>query len=242
MSVAELKLNADLGEHEPPARTRALMRLIDLANVACGGHAGTAASMKRAVRLAIEHRVAVGAHPGLAADFGRGVAEISEEQFKVLVIEQTGALAAVAEGLDAALHHVKLHGALYHAVERSEALARCYVDLVRSRYGGLKVVALAGGRVVDLCRDSGVETLPEAFAERGYCEDGTLVPRGQPGDLIVDPRAVAERVRMLSEVGCVAANSGRLVRVAAQTICVHSDTPNATRIARAAREVLGARA
>ena len=236
-----MKLNADIGEHEPPARTRALMRLIDLANIACGGHAGDAATMERAVRLAIEFRVSIGAHPGLPADFGRGVAEIGGKELEALVSEQVSALADISRRRGAALYHLKLHGALYHAAERSESLAEHYVDLVRSRFAGLKIVALAGGRVISRCRELGVPAIPEAFAERGYREDGTLIPRGQPGDLVTDPRIAAERVRTLSEDGCIAVESGRIVPIDAQTICVHSDTPNAVRIARAAREALGSR-
>lgn len=236
-----MKLNADLGEHEPPARTRALMRLIDLANIACGGHAGTTATMDRAVHLAIENRVAIGAHPGLAAEFGRGVAGITRKELEELIVDQVGALTDVAVRAGATLNHIKLHGALYHAVERSEALARGYADLVRSQYSALKIVAFAGGRVIDLCRELGLWAIPEAFAERGYCEDGSLVPRGQPGDLIADPHIVAGRVRALSEGRCIAAEEGGTIRIFAETVCVHSDTPNAVRIARAAREVLGPR-
>ncbi len=237
-----MKLNADLGENEPPARTAALMSLIDLANIACGGHAGTEETMERAVRLALENRVGIGAHPGWAADFGRGAAKIDTPELGVLLDAQIHALERVAGRLGGSLSHVKLHGALYHAVERSEELARGYVDLVRARYAGLKIVALAGGRLIALCRERGVEAMPEAFVERGYREDGGLIPRGEPGDLIFEPGIVAERVRSLAENGCLRAVSGAVVRIDATTVCVHSDTPNAVRIARAAREVLGPRA
>lgn len=210
-----MKLNADLGEHEPPARTRALLRVVDLANIACGGHAGTAATMRRAVALARDLGVAIGAHPGLAAEFGRGATNITPRALERLVIEQSATLAALAP-----LHHIKLHGALYHATERSPRLARRYVDVVREHFPGVRIIALAGGRVVRL---AGELALAEVFAERGYRPDGTLVPRGEPGDLITDVREVVRRLPSLQ----------------GDTVCIHADSPNALRIARAVRGALG---
>lgn len=210
-------LNADLGEGEPEERTAALMRLIDLANVACGGHAGNRESMERCARLAAEHGVKLGAHPGLAADFGRGRADIDASALRALVQEQTSTLAAVAP-----LHHIKLHGALYHAVESSEALAHAYVDTVREVFPGLAIVAFAGGRVLPAARKLGMQALAEVFAERGYREDGSLIPRGEPGALIDDPAEVVARLPSLR----------------GDTICVHSDSPNALAIARAVRAAL----
>lgn len=148
-SVAtRMLLNADLGEGEPVARTRALMRLIDLANIACGGHAGSVTSMERTVRLAREHSVAIGAHPGVAADFGRGALALDGDRLEALLLQQISALAAVCKACGAKLHHVKLHGALYHAVENSEDLARRYVAFVRAWFPRLVLVGFAGGRVV----------------------------------------------------------------------------------------------
>jgi UPF0271 protein len=233
-----MKLNADLGESEPAARTRALMRLIDMANIACGVHAGSPAIMERCVKLALEHRVEIGAHPGLSEKFGRGVAEISPSELERLIVGQVSALAAIA---GAKLRHIKLHGALYHAVENSAPLARRYVDTVQKNFPRCAIVTLAGGRVATRCAKLGAKFLPEAFAERGYLDDGTLVPRGKPGDVIADPRIVAMRVRELLETGSVTAISGHAVSIGAATICVHSDTPDAVRIARAARSVLGPR-
>jgi UPF0271 protein len=220
-----MKLNADLGENEPPARTRALMELIDFANIACGGHAGTPATMEFCVKLALEHGDAIGAHPGLAADFGRGVAKLSPGELETLIVEQMDSLMLVAARHGAVLHHIKLHGALYHATEHSHELALHYVETVRRKFPEQKIVALADGNVIALCRELGVEALSEAFAERGYRADGSLIPRGEPGDLITNPREVAARIPSLR----------------GDTICVHSDTPNAVEIARAAREVLGPR-
>lgn len=209
-----MKLNADLGENESPSRTRALMRVIDLANVACGGHAGTPRTMERCGRLAREFGVALGAHPGFAAEFGRGAADVSADDLEELVVTQIQALIAIS----GPLHHVKLHGALYHATEKSAALARRYVATVRRHFPGLRIVALAGGRVLRLAGEDG---LAEVFAERGYRADGTLIPRGEPGDLLHDPQEVVRRLPALR----------------GDTICIHADSPNAVKIVRAVRRV-----
>jgi UPF0271 protein len=233
-----MKLNADLGEHEPPARTRALMRLIDLANIACGVHAGSPVTMERCVKLAIDHGVQVGAHPGVAGNFGRGAVEISAAELEEAIVAQASALKAIA---GARMRHIKLHGSLYHAVEKSASLARRYVETVRTHFPCCAIVAFAGGRVIECCGELGVECLGEAFAERGYLDDGMLVPRGQAGDVITSPAAVAARTCELLREGCVTAVSGLSVHVGAGTICVHSDNPNAVRIARTVRAVLGPR-
>jgi UPF0271 protein len=214
-----MRLNADLGEHEPASRTRALMGLVDMANIACGGHAGSIVTMTRAVRLALAGGVKIGAHPGMAADFGRGEAEISPAELAMLVLQQTAALASIVAREGARLHHIKLHGALYHATEKSPTLARAYIQTVEEFFPKLKIVALAGGCVAKL---AGSRAMAEVFAERGYRSDGTLVPRGEPGALISNPREVMERLSALR----------------GDTICVHADSPNALRIARAVRSAL----
>jgi UPF0271 protein len=214
-----MMLNADLGEHEPVSRTRALMGLVDMANIACGGHAGSIVTMTRAVRLALACGVKIGAHPGTAAEFGRGEADVSPEELALLVLQQTAALASIAAKDGARLHHIKLHGALYHATEKSPALAGAYIQTIEEFFPMLRVVALAGGRVAKL---AGRRAMTEVFAERGYRPDGTLVPRGEAGAIISDPREVLERLPSLR----------------GDTICIHADSPNALRIARAVRAAL----
>jgi len=220
-----MKLNADLGEGEPPARTRALLRLVDLANIACGGHAGTAASMYLTIERAVEEGVKVGAHPGLAADFGRGAGEVTPEALALLLVQQVGGFAAMCRVTGARMHHVKLHGALYHAVEASPVLARVYAETVGGIFPRTAIVAFAGGRVIAAAKAAGVRVLAEVFADRGTRADGSLIPRGEPGDLIADPREVIRRLPALR----------------GDTICVHADSPSAVRIARAVRAALGNR-
>ncbi len=234
-----LVLNADLGEGEPLARTRALMDLVGAANIACGGHAGTVSTMNRSVSLALEAGVRIGAHPGLSTLFGRAPQEVEASELELIVLQQVGALAEVAKRHGTAVDHVKLHGSLYHASEVSVPMARCYVSMVSEYFPGLAVIARAGGLVVREADRAGVEAWGEVFAERGYLDDGRLIPRGEPGDLITDPAAVAARVRDFVTSKRMTAFSGALApEFAVRTLCVHADSPNAVAIARAVTKVL----
>lgn len=234
----KLDLNCDLGEGEPPARTRALMRQVTSVNVACGGHAGDAATMERCVLLAKELGVRVGAHPGVAGSFGRGEFRLSPGQLQTLLLHQVGALHRLAEVHRVRLHHVKLHGSLYHAVEQDAALGRCYVETAARWFRGLPIYALAGGRVVALGQKLGVPVWAEAFADRAYRDDGTLVSRGEPGAILTDPKLVAARIRSLRDHGCWTSVSGAPLKLKPRTLCVHGDTPHALALARAARRTL----
>lgn len=231
MKPALLDLNCDLGEGEPLARTRMLMSWITSANVACGGHAGSVATMKACVRLAREHRVRLGAHPGpwSRGDFGRANVVISPDELELLLLQQVGALHRLARIHRVPLHHVKLHGALYHAAETHPSLARRYVSALRRWWPGTVVFGRADGMVVRAARRAGVEAWPEAFADRGYRDDGTLIPRDQPGALLATAEAVTMRARSLAESGCVQAASGRRLLLRPRTVCVHGDAPNAPR-------------
>jgi len=239
-NMKDLDLNCDLGEGEPLARTRALMRWITSANVACGGHAGDLASMTACVRLARQFGVRLGAHPGVAsrADFGRGTAKVTPDELELLLLHQVGALERLARAGGVRLHHVKLHGALYHASEADPSLGKRYVQTVARWWPGVKVYVRAGGRVAELARRARVTAWHEAYADRGYRDDGTLVPRGEPGALLTDVSDVFERVRMLAADGAVQALSGKRLRLCPQTLCIHSDTPGAARLARVVAQVL----
>jgi UPF0271 protein len=234
-----IDLNCDLGESEPRARTAALMRWISSANIACGGHAGNDASMRQCVRLAMRHHVHIGAHPGLPSAFGRGEARITIEQFEVLIIGQISRLHHWVTAAHTILHHVKLHGSLYHATEDDERLASCYIDIVARRWPGIKIYARAGGLVVALARARGIEAWDELFADRGYRDDGALVPRDQPGAVLTNDSQVRSRVYAAKVRGMVVAQSGRRLRLPLRTLCLHADTPGAEHLARLARLTLG---
>lgn len=236
----QLDLNCDLGEGEPPARTRALMGRVTSVNVACGVHAGDAATMERCVRLAKASGVRLGAHPGLAGAFGRGEVRLTPAGLRQLLVAQVGSLRCLAEKHGVRLHHVKLHGALYHAVEREPGLARGYLATMDACFAGLAIYTLAGGRVAALGRRRGLPVWEEAFLDRGYRDDGSLVPRAEEGALLTTPRQVRERLRNLVGRGGWTTVSGGWLRLAPRTLCVHGDTPGALRLLRTVRRELTA--
>ena len=241
--LVKLDLNCDLGEGEPLVRTRALMRWVTSANVACGGHGGDLRTMEACVRLSRQHGVRLGAHPGpwSRGDFGRGPVRFAPDEFALLMLHQVGALERVAQANGVRLHHIKLHGALYHASEENEALAQRYVAAVRQFWPQAKIYARAGGRVARVARRAGLGVWEEAFADRSYREDGTLVPRTEPNALLTQTDQVVERVRRLLDDGEIIAASGKHIALRPQTLCIHSDTPHAARLAHAVSKTLGAR-
>ncbi|HVY68293.1 MAG TPA: 5-oxoprolinase subunit PxpA [Verrucomicrobiae bacterium] len=236
----KLDLNCDLGEGETASRTRALMRWITSANVACGGHAGDVASMTRCCELAWKFDVRLGAHPGPwdRASFGRAEIRLTAKELETLLLQQVGALERVARAHQLELHHIKLHGALYHAVERDAALARSYLRAVGKWWPGVRVYALAGGAVMRAASKSGVEVWGEIFADRSYRDDGSLVPRGQPGAVFEKVEAMIGRMKGFARTGTIPSVSGKPLRLSGRTLCVHSDTPSAVALAgRLAREL-----
>jgi UPF0271 protein len=230
-----LIINADLAEDEPHALTKALMGLIDAANICCGVHAGSAAKTALALALARDAGVQVGAHPGMAAGGGRAGGVPAPAEFAELLERQVGSFRALAARAGVAVGHVKLHGTLYRAVEADAALAQVLLEFLANKAGDLEVFALAGGRFAPIARAAGVAVLEEAFAERGYLAGGRLVPRGQPGAVIVDPAAVVGRLAQWRASGLMPAIGGTSFPLTAETLCVHADNPQALEILRALR-------
>ncbi len=223
--MTAVDLNADVGEGYPD--DAALFELVTSANVACGGHAGDAASMDAAVRDAVRCGVAIGAHPSYPdrAGFGRASMTRSLDEIYADVRAQTRALAAVAAGRGARLHHVKPHGALYNVSARDEGVAGAIARAVYDVDPGLALYGLAGSVSIAAARAAGLRAVEEAFPDRAYAPDGTLLPRSEPGALIDDPD-VAERQAL------------SLVELGAQSLCVHGDGPHALEFARRIRAAL----
>ncbi len=241
MSGATIDLNCDLGED--PARRADDARLLDIvtsANIACGGHAGDESSMRETVRLAADRGVAVGAHPGYpdSARFGRVELAMTDAEIEDFVGAQVGRLAAIAAEFGVRVVHVKPHGALYHAAMNSEGVARSVATGSAPVAPGAHLVGLAGARAIVRWRAMGLPTLREAFADRRYEPDGSLRSRSLDRALITEPdEAAAQAVAIATGAGVTAADGTRL-EIDAQTICVHSDTPDAIAIARAVRAAL----
>lgn len=231
-------INCDLGEGEPVARTRSLMRWVTSANVACGGHAGDVRSMERCALLSVQHGVRLGAHPGLESGFGRESVSVSVSEFETLLVQQVGALQAVARACRARLHHVKLHGSLYHEVERDASLRTAYLESIARWFPGLKVFTLAGGAVAAEAPRFGVTVWEEGFLDRGYRADGTLVPRGEAQALLTDMRGRRERLERLRDGGGLLSVEGNPLAVRPRTLCVHGDSGDSTVLVRMARRIL----
>ncbi|MBO3088349.1 LamB/YcsF family protein [Cellulomonas dongxiuzhuiae] len=244
-----IDLNADLGEGEGPWRLEppadaALLDLVSSANVATGYHGGDAATMALTCAGAVARGVAVGAHPSYddREGFGRRRFDVPPAVLRAQVAYQVGALLAVATSVGARVTHVKPHGALYNAVVHDEDQAQAVVDAVAATDPTLTLLGLPGSRVLALARAAGLRVMTEAFVDRGYAPDGTLVPRGRPGALVVDPDEAARRAVRIAVEGVVVAVDGSVVELTPGSLCVHSDTPGAVGIARAVRAALAAAA
>lgn len=233
-----IDLNCDMGEGA--GEDEGIVPLVSSINVACGFHAGDPATIRATIRLAARHGVAVGAHPSYPdrAGFGRAPMARSPEEVRDDVVYQVAAVRAFCAAEGVPLVHVKPHGALYNTAAQDPALAAAICEAVRQVDPGLVIVCLAGSPMAGVVRSLGMRCAEEAFADRGYTPDGTLVPRGRPGALVDDPGAVAKRVAAMARERRVISVAGTPVAVAADTICLHGDTPGAAALAAAIRERL----
>jgi UPF0271 protein len=236
-AAMQVDLNIDVGEGA--GHDAALMSLVSSANIACGGHAGDDDTMRTTVALARRHGVAIGAHPGHRdrVHAGRRPLPISPAAAADLVLGQIERLAAVAGG---GLHHVKLHGALYHQAEEDAALATAVAAALGRAHPRLAVYALAGGRFAAAARACGLAVADEAFLDRQYADTGALVPRDKPGALVTEPAAAAARAVELVRTGRVRAAGGRDLAIRADTLCIHGDGPSPLALAHAVRQSLAA--
>jgi len=234
-----MDINCDLGEGESLAKTSSLMRWITSANIACGGHAGDLLSIRRCLRLCREFGVRPGAHPGYfdREGFGRAEIPIAPEELELLLAQQIGAFLLAARAEKAPLTHVKLHGALYHAVEKSVPLARAYVAFVKAHLPGAQIYAVPGGHVASQAARLEVKALGEIFADRAYLSSGRLVPRSCDGAVVHGLAAIRRRMEVFRDSGWLPAQDGSALHLSAGTVCVHADSPDSPRIARALAEV-----
>lgn len=232
-----IDLNADVGEGMDDS---ALMPFLTSANVACGLHAGSPAVMDRTVALAHARGVRVGAHPGYAdrESFGRTDVQLPDQEVRALLLYQVAALDGIARARGVRLTHVKAHGALYNRAAKDARLARLVAEAVRDFDPRLRLVGLAGSLQIDAARAAGLRAAGEAFADRRYMPDGSLMPRSQPGAVLHDPADAARQALRIARDGEVLASDGSRLRLEAQTLCLHGDTEGAASIARAVREAL----
>ena len=238
-----IDLNSDLGESLGAWKMgddAAMLDIVTSANVACGFHAGDAAGILATLRAAAARGVAVGAHVGYRdlAGFGRRNMDVASADLVADVIYQIGALQGLARAAGTTVRYVKPHGALYNTIAHDERQARDVITAIRAADPSLVLVALAGSALVGWARAEGLTVVAEAFADRAYTAQGTLVSRREPGAVLHDAQAVARRMVRLVREGVVEAIDGRVTRVEADSICVHGDSPGAVQMARAVREAL----
>jgi len=234
----QIDLNADLGEGCD--NDEALLKLVSSANIACGWHAGDANTMRQCVRWALDNGVAIGAHPSFPdrENFGRSEMHLPPEEIVAGVLYQVGALAAIVKAEGGRLAHVKAHGALYNQAVKEPALAEALCEAVRRFDPGLRFFGLAGSGMIGAAQRAGLMPVEEVFADRGYMPDGSLVPRSRPGALIEDEAQSLAQTLSLVRDHRVTAIDGSVVKVNAQTVCLHGDGAHALAFARRIRERL----
>jgi UPF0271 protein len=240
-----IDLNADVGEGFGPwpmGDDEGLIPVVSSVNVACGFHAGDPVVIARTIGVALRAGVAVGAHPGYPdlAGFGRREMELSADELETALVYQIGAVEALARAAGTELRHVKPHGALYNRAARDPETAVIVARAVRAVSADLVLVGLTGSASLDAGRAAGLGVAAEAFADRAYEPNGSLRSRRLDGALIGDPAAAAARAVRLVVDGEVEATDGSLLRLDADTLCIHGDTPGAAVIARAVRAALQA--
>ncbi|MBK0111506.1 MULTISPECIES: LamB/YcsF family protein [unclassified Delftia] len=237
----KIDLNSDLGESLGGWRMgddAAMLDIVSSANVACGFHAGDPAGILETLKAARERGAMVGAHvsyPDLVG-FGRRNMDVASADLVAGVIYQIGALQGLARVAGTEVRYVKPHGALYNTIAHDRRQATDVITAMRAIDPSLVLVALAGSPLIDWARDAGLTVVAEAFADRGYTPEGTLVSRRDPGAVLHDVDQISARMLSLVRDGVVEAVDGSLVRIAADSICVHGDSPGAVAIARHLRE------
>ena len=243
--MMRIDLNSDLGEGFGPWRMgddAAMLDIVTSANVAAGGHASDPETMFAALQTAASRGVVVGAHPGYAdrEGFGRRVIPMSPAEIGRMVVAQTGALAALAQLAGTEVRYVKPHGALGNLAAADAQVADAIAAAVGALSPRLAILAISGTALEQAARGRGIAVFSEIFADRAYLPNGQLVPRSREGAVLHDPAAIADRLLAFLDSGLMPVIDGAPVRLAAQSICVHSDTPGAVAIARDLRERLTA--
>ncbi|MFG2832254.1 LamB/YcsF family protein [Streptomyces sp. NPDC048434] len=240
-----IDLNADLGEgfgRWQLTDDEALLSVVTSANVACGFHAGDPATMRRVCELAAERGVVIGAQVSYRdlAGFGRRTMEVPPDELSAEITYQIGALEIFARAAGARVGYVKPHGALYNRCVHDGEQAGAVIDGILAAGGGLPVLGLPGSRLHEAARRAGLPVVGEAFADRAYTDEGTLVPRREPDAVIHDADAVVKRALGMARDHTVTSRDGRRIGITARSLCLHGDTPGAADLARRVRSELAA--
>lgn len=243
--MSTIDLNSDLGESFGPwpmGDDAAMLDVVTSANIACGFHAGDPAGILRSLKAAAERGVTVGAHIGYRdlVGFGRRNMEATDAELTADAIYQIGALQGLAQAADTRVAYVKPHGALYNTIAHDARQAAAVIAAIKAVDATLPLMVLTNAPVVRQAREAGLTVICEAFADRNYMPDGTLVSRTRQDAVLHDPALIAQRMLRLVREGRITAIDGSEIELDAQSICVHGDTPAAVNIARQLRQDLSA--
>jgi 5-oxoprolinase (ATP-hydrolysing) subunit A len=228
-----IDLNCDMGEG--CGNDAELMSYVSSTNIACGFHAGDTALMRKTVELAINKGVAIGGHPSFrdSANFGRKEMKISREEIFDIVFYQILNLKGICEDFGTKLHHVKPHGALYNQAAKDAEIAAAIAEAVKQLDENLILYGLSGSCLISEAEKIGLQTASEVFADRTYQPDGSLTPRSDPNALIHKVETSLAQVMQMIDTQTVTATNGEIVKLKAETICIHGDGENAVEFAKA---------
>ncbi|MUZ71557.1 5-oxoprolinase subunit PxpA [Agrobacterium vitis] len=238
--MVAIDLNSDLGESYGAwsmGDDSAMLAVVSSANIACGFHAGDPSGIWKTVKAAAENGVSIGAHVSYPdrVGFGRRDMDVTSEELIADVIYQIGALKGMAAAAGARVTYVKPHGALYNRIANDARQGQAVIDAIKAIDTSLVLMGLAGAPILDLARTSGLSVVAEAFADRAYTPLGQLVSRREAGAVLQDAEKIASRMVQLARQGTLEAIDGSVIKVEAQSICVHGDSPGAVAIAQEIR-------
>lgn len=238
--MKSIDLNSDLGESFGPwkmGEDSEMLSIVTSANVACGFHAGDPAGILRTLEAAKKNNVRVGAHIGYRdlVGFGRRNMDPTDSELTGDAIYQIGALMGLAKAAGTKVVYVKPHGALYNTIAHDMRQAKAVINAIKAVEPSLVLMALAGSDIIPFAREAGLVVVAEAFADRAYKSDGTLLSRREKGAVLSDPAVVAERMVKFVETGKITAIDGKEITLDAQSICLHGDSPSAVLMAKAVK-------
>jgi UPF0271 protein len=230
--VMSIDLNCDLGEGMP--NDEDLMPFISSANVACGFHAGDTGTMQKTIELCLKYNVAIGAHPGFddKKNFGRVSMNLPDEALQELIQNQLHAIGRICKSMNATLHHVKPHGALYNMAAKDACISQIIATAVFDFDSSLIYYGLSGSNMVKEAARAGLRTAHEVFADRTYQSDGSLTTRGEKNALIANEEDMLNQVMQMISEKSVTSLDGSKVPMQADTICLHGDGVHAVHFAR----------
>ncbi len=241
-----IKLNCDMGESFGAWKMGAdelIMPYIDMANLACGFHAGDALTMSKTVKLAVQNNVKIGAHPAYQdlVGFGRRSMKCSKEEIKSIILYQIGALNAFCKIYNTNISYIKPHGALYNDMMSDENLYRAILEAISSYDKDIKLMILStvkNDEFESIAKQYDISLIFEVFADRNYTDEGTLVPRSHKNAVVHDEDQVAQRLSTLKEKGYLESINHKKLFIKADTICVHGDNEKAVEFIKLIRKAL----